>query len=77
MRKMFMKLTPRANVMKLFDVFSCLARVFVRLGWKSLPETNTLAYYESSQNTEKSLDNIEPKCQGHNIFCLSVTPLAK
>jgi hypothetical protein len=29
-------------------VFSYLARVFVRQDWKSLPMTNTLAYYENS-----------------------------
>jgi hypothetical protein len=44
-------LAPRANVIKLsFFViyeFSYQARVFVRLGWKSLPRTNTPAYYEN------------------------------
>ncbi len=25
----------------------------IRLGWKGLPETNTLAYYESSQITDR------------------------
>jgi hypothetical protein len=43
---------PGANVIKLFWSvtyrFSHLARVFVRLGLKSLPRTNTLAYYENS-----------------------------
>jgi hypothetical protein len=28
-------------------------RVFVRLGWKSLPGTNTLACYQNSQITDK------------------------
>ncbi len=32
-------------------VFSYYARVFVRLCWKSLPGTNTLAYYKDSQIT--------------------------
>ncbi len=27
--------------------------MFVRLGWESFPETNTLAYYENSEITEK------------------------
>ncbi len=41
-----------ANVIKLFlsviYKFSYQARVFVRLGLKSMPGTNTLAYYENS-----------------------------
>jgi hypothetical protein len=41
-----------ANVIKLFWSviyrFSDLARVFVRLGLKSLPRTNPLAYNENS-----------------------------
>ena len=28
--------------------------MFVRLGWKSLPRTNTLAYYENSLITGKN-----------------------
>jgi hypothetical protein len=44
-------LGPGANVMKHFTAiiyeFLCQAKVFVRLGWKSLPDTNTLAYYEN------------------------------
>jgi hypothetical protein len=31
--------------------FSYQARVFVRLDWKSLPMTNTLAYHENAQFT--------------------------
>jgi hypothetical protein len=31
----------------IIDLFQYKARVFVRLGWKSLPGTNTLAYYEN------------------------------
>ncbi len=42
--------TLGANLIKLFwaviHIFSYQARVFVRLGWKSLLGTNTLAYYE-------------------------------
>ncbi len=48
--KNFITLVPGAKVMKLFSVMYgslCKARVFVRLGWKSLPMTNTLAYYEN------------------------------
>jgi hypothetical protein len=41
-----------ANAIKLFTAviyeFLYLAKVFVRLGWKSFPGTNTLAYYEYS-----------------------------
>jgi hypothetical protein len=41
-----------ANVIKLFLFvtyrFSYKDTAFVRLGWKSLPWTNTLAYYENS-----------------------------
>jgi hypothetical protein len=33
--------------------FSYLASAFVRLGWKSLPGTNALAYYENSYITDK------------------------
>ncbi len=51
MLKSFITLDPGANVKKLFlpmiYVFLYLARVFVRLDWKSLPMTNTLAYYEN------------------------------
>jgi len=32
-----------------------LARVFVRLGWKSLSEKNTLAYYENSLIADKKV----------------------
>jgi hypothetical protein len=43
---------PGANVIKLFwsviYIFLYKARVFVRLGLKSLPRTNTVAYYENS-----------------------------
>ncbi len=43
--------TPGANVIKKFTPviygFSYQARVFVRLDQKSLPMTNTLAYYEN------------------------------
>jgi hypothetical protein len=49
--KCFITLTLGANVIKLFlhvnYRFSYQARVFVRLDWKSLPNTNTLAYYEN------------------------------
>jgi hypothetical protein len=41
-----------ANIIKLFvfviKQISYLAGVFVTLGWKSLPQTNTIAYYENS-----------------------------
>ncbi len=47
---------PGVNLIKLFlsVIYEFLnsARVFVRLGWKRLPGTNTLAYYEHSQITE-------------------------
>jgi hypothetical protein len=43
---------PGANFIKLFMSviykFSYKARVFVRLGLKSMPGTNTLAYHENS-----------------------------
>ncbi len=43
---------PGVNAIKLFlpvtNEFSYKARVFARLGWKSLPGTNTLALYENS-----------------------------
>ncbi len=43
--------SPVANVIKLFFVrdygFPCLARVLFSLDWKSLPMTNTLAYYKN------------------------------
>ncbi len=44
-------ITSRANVIKHFLYviygFLCLARMFVRKDLKSLPMTNTLAYYEN------------------------------
>jgi hypothetical protein len=47
-RKMFMKLTTGVNLVKLFTSvtyeFLYSARLFVKLGWKSLPGTNTIAY---------------------------------
>ncbi len=46
-----LKHRPGANVIKLFTAViyepSYYARVFVRLCWKILPGTNTLAYYEN------------------------------
>jgi hypothetical protein len=49
--KVLIKLAPWASDIKLFTSViyqsSNLARVFVRLGWKGLPGTNTLAYYEN------------------------------
>ncbi len=53
-----------ANVIKLFLSviygFLYLARVFVRLYWKSLPMTNTLAYYKNPKFTDKEVYNIRP-----------------
>ena len=50
--KSFITLSPGPNVIKLFLSvnygLSYEARVFVRPGKKSLPMTNTLAYYEHS-----------------------------
>ncbi len=39
--------------MSIIYEFSDEARVFVRLGWKSLPGTNTLTYYKNSQIADK------------------------
>ncbi len=45
---------PRTNVTNLLPSviydFSYYARVFVRLGWNSLPGTNTLAYYKNKRS---------------------------
>ncbi len=50
--KIHRQLRPGANAIKPFaaviNEFSYLARAFVRLGLKSMPGTNTLAYYENS-----------------------------
>ncbi len=54
-KKSFIALSLGPNVIKhFFSViyeFSYWARVFVRLSWKSLPGTNTLAYYQNYQIT--------------------------
>ncbi len=50
-RKIFVELSPGANVIKLFLSviygFLYYARVFVRLDRKSSPVTNTLSYYKN------------------------------
>jgi hypothetical protein len=50
-KKSFVTLTPGLSVIKLFlsMIYGFLykARVFVGLGWKSLPGTNILASYEN------------------------------
>jgi len=65
-------LCPGANVIKLFlsviYEFSYLAQVFVRLGWKSLPGTNTLAYYEIFLITEIVLISLCPGDYGTKLF---------
>jgi hypothetical protein len=47
-----MTFKPEHNVVKLcmseINLFLYKARVFVRIGWKSLPGTNILAYYKNS-----------------------------
>ncbi len=49
--KSYKTLGPGANVitdfLSVIYIFSYLARMFVRLGWRSLTKTNTLAYYEN------------------------------
>ncbi len=50
-KKVFAILSPEPNVIKLFtsviDELSYYARLFIRLCWKRLSGTNTLAYYEN------------------------------
>jgi hypothetical protein len=45
--------------------FSYQARVFVKIDWKSLPMTNTLAYYEKIgprlETRKKSYENVTIK----------------
>jgi hypothetical protein len=59
----------------------------IRIGWKGLPRTNTIAYYEYSQITAvKSLINFKSRSQayqtfnGHNLRnkleCLSMAGLS-
>ncbi len=49
-QKLYTTLATGADVIKhvlsVIYRFSHYARVFIRLGWKSLPSTNALAYYE-------------------------------
>jgi hypothetical protein len=46
--KIYIRQDPRPNDIKIVCILRIFvqARVFVRLGWKSLPRTSTLAYYE-------------------------------
>ncbi len=64
---LFTNSRPGANVIKLFLSvmygFSYKARVFLRLDQESLPMTNTLAFYENPQFTDKNIYNIGPR--GH------------
>ncbi len=58
-------MTPGANVIDLFLSviygFSYQATAFVRLSWKSLPGTNTLAYYNKFETYgQKSFIELAP-----------------
>ncbi len=63
---------PEANVIKLFlsviYEFLYQARVFVRLGWKGLPGTNTLAYYEHTLITYKKNYNIRSRTKSYTKY---------
>jgi hypothetical protein len=56
--KIFITLAPGPDVIKLVVAviykLSCKARVIVRLGWKSMPGPNALAFHKNSYNMEKS-----------------------
>ncbi len=68
----FSKVQPGLNLIKLFTVavyeFWYWARVFVRLGWKSLPRTNALAYFE--------IINYGQKCFITLVICNNVIRLS-
>jgi hypothetical protein len=40
----------------------------IRLGWKGLPGTNTLAYYKNPQITDKTFYNIGQWCRVYKPF---------
>ncbi len=75
---MFM-VTTRALVKHLSDAPLQALPANIKLGWKGLPGTNTLAYYESSQITDvKSFYNIRPRNGSiHTIFHDSLSIIFK